>query len=333
MWADEIAPDTLPGFEQKSNIHVRVAYFDSPEMLESHVLAGNSGYDVVMPSDAFVQRHLRSGAYLELDKSKLPNLAHLDSSLMARVANSDPGNAHTVIYDWGTMGIGYNQAMLAKRVPDAAVDSWRFVFDPAIASKLSDCGISLIDDPVGIVRPVLLSMHRNPNEPRPEDLADAAEVMSRFRPFIRNIDTANQIESLANGDLCAVVAYNGNVMQASRRALDAKNGINIGYSIPKEGSLLWFDLLAIPKDAPHLDNAYKLINYLLEPQVAANNSNAVGFANANKDAGPLLQAAIASNPAIYPTAEEKRRLFIQSELSLDQIRTITRIWQKFKTGQ
>ena len=333
MWADEIAPDTLPSFEKLTGIKVNVSYFDSPEMLESHMLTGSSGFDLVMPSDAFIQRHLRSGAYAALDKTKLPNLTHLDRALMGRVASSDPANAHTVIYDWGTMGIGYNSAMLARHLPGVAPDSWNLVFDPTLASKLSQCGISLIDDPVGVVRMVLISMGRSPNNPRPQDLTDAKRVMSTFRPFIRNIDTSSQIQGLANGDLCVAVAYSGNIVQARKRARDAKNGIVIDYMIPKEGSLLWFDLLAIPKDAPHPDNAYRLINYLMDPVVIAHISNADSFANANSDATPLLEPSIAADAAIYPTAVQQQRLFMQTELTSEQIRAITRIWQEFKTGR
>ncbi len=333
MWADEIAADTLPSFEKLTGIKVNVSYFDSPEMLESHMLTGSSGFDVVMPSDAFIQRHLRSGAYVALDKTKLPNLTHLDPALMARVANSDPGNAHAVIYDWGTMGIGYNKAMVSKLLPGVALDSWNLIFDPALASKLQGCGINFIDDPVAVVRLALILMGRSPNDPRPQDLADAEQVMARIRPFIRNIDTSSQIQALANGDLCVVVAYNGNVVQARKRAADAKNGIAIEYLIPNEGSLLWFDLLTIPKDAPHPDNAYRLINYLMDPAVNANISNYTGFANANKDAIPLLNPAIVADSAVYPTADQEQRLAIQSELTPDQTRAITRLWQKFKTGQ
>jgi putrescine transport system substrate-binding protein len=333
MWADEIAPDTLPSFEKLTGIKVNVSYFDSPEMLESHMLTGSSGFDLVVPSDAFIQRHLRSGAYAALDKTKLPNLTHLDPTLMGRVASSDPANAHTVIYDWGTMGIGYNSAMLARHLPGVAPDSWNLVFDPILASKLSQCGISLIDDPVGVVRMVLISMGRSPNNPRPQDLTDAEQVMSKFRPFIRNIDTSSQIQGLANGDLCVAVAYSGNIVQARKRARDAKNGIVIDYMIPEEGSLLWFDLLAIPKDAPHPDNAYRLINYLMDPVVIAHISNADSFANANSDATPLLDPSIAADAAIYPTAVQQQRLFMQTELTSEQIRAITRIWQEFKTGR
>jgi putrescine transport system substrate-binding protein len=333
MWADELAPDTLPSFEKRTGIKVNVAFFDSPEMLESHMLAGNSGYDVAMPDDAFIQRHIRSGAYAVLDKAKLPNLNHLDPELLSRVAINDPGNAHSVIYFWGTMGIGYNKALVSKRLPGVSLDSWKLLFDPAFAGKLKDCGISLVDDPLAVVRMVLISMGRSPNNPQPQDLADAEAIMSRMRPFIRNIDTSGQIQALANGDLCATMAYNGNVVQARTRAKDAGNGIVIDYVIPKEGSLIWFDLLAIPKDAKHVDNAYRLIDYLMEPAVIANISNSVGFANANREALPLLDPATATDPAVYPPLDTQRRLHVQTELSSEQVRVITRMWQKFKTGQ
>jgi putrescine transport system substrate-binding protein len=333
MWADELAPDTLPSFEKLTGIKVNVAYFDSPEVLESHMLAGNSGYDVAMPDDAFVRRHIRSGAYAALDKSKLPNLKHLDPALMSRVASSDPGNAHSVIYFWGTMGIGYNKAQVSKLLPGVPLDSWKLIFDPAFAGKLKGCGISLIDDPVAVVRMVLISLGRPPNDPSAQDLADAEQLMVKFRPYVRNIDTSSQIQSLANGDVCVAMAYNGNVVQARKRAHEAKNGLLIDYLIPKEGSLIWFDLLAIPKDAPHVDNAYRLINYLMDPAVIANVTNSVGFANANKDATPLVDPAIAADPAVYPTPEQQQRLFLQTELTSEQVRVITRMWQRFKTGQ
>jgi putrescine transport system substrate-binding protein len=333
MWADEMAPDTLPSFEKLTGIAVNVSYFDSPEMLESRMLTGHSGFDVVMPSDAFVQRYLRSGAYAALDKSKLPNLAHLDPSLMQRVASSDPGNTHTVIYAWGTMGIGYNKAQVAKRLPGIAVDSWNLIFDPALSSKFSQCGISMFDDPVAVVRLALIAMGRSPNKFNQQDLVDAEHMLHRIRPFIRNINTANQIQSLANGDLCVVMSYNGNVVQARKRAQEAGNGIEIEYSIPNEGSLIWFDLLAVPKDAPHPDNAYRLINYLMDPAVTANFSNNTRWANANTDATPLMNSAITADAAIYPPTGEQERLILQSELTLEQIRAITRLWQNFKTGR
>ncbi|MGO9992219.1 MAG: polyamine ABC transporter substrate-binding protein [Steroidobacteraceae bacterium] len=333
IWADDIAPDTLSSFEQLTGVKVQVSYFDSPETLESRMLTGNSGFDVVVPTAAFIQRHIHSGAYLTLDKNRLPNLANLDPAIMSRVARNDPGNAHGIVYTWGTFGIGYNKAMVSKALPDPPLDSWRLIFDPAVASKLARCGINLMDDSVGVVRVVLILLGRDSNAPTSQDLTDVEQALAKIRPFIRNIDTSSQIQALANGDLCVALAYNGNVVQAQKRAKEAENGTEIDYAIPKEGSLLWFDLLAIPRDAPHLANAHLFINYLMDPHVIANISNAIGYANANLAATPLLDPSIAADPAIYPTTDQMRRLVVQVQLSPEQVRAITRIWQKFKTGQ
>jgi len=333
IWADDIAPDTLSTFEKLTGVKVRVSYFDSPETLESRMLTGSSGFDVVVPTAAFIQRQIRSGAYLILDKTKLPNLVNLDSALTSRVALNDPSNAHGIVYTWGTFGIGINKAMISKSPSDIPPNSWRLIFDPAWAAKNAKCGINLMDDPVGVVRAVLIYLGRNPNEPSAQDLADAEQTLAKIRPFIRNIDTAGQIQALANGDLCIALAYNGNVVQAGKRAKEANNGITIDYLIPDEGTLLWFDLMTIPRDAPHAENAYRFLDYMMDPKVIANISNAIGFANANRMATPYLDASIAADPAVYPTPAQQRRLVTQVEPSPDQSRAITRLWQKFKTGR
>jgi len=333
IWADDIAPDTLLSFEKLTGVKVHVSYFESPETLESRMLMGSSGFDVVVPTAAFIQRQIRSGAYLPLDNRWLPNRANLDPALMSRVALNDPGNAHGVVYTWGTFGLGYNKAMVSKSLPKMALNSWRMIFDPALAAKLAPCGINIMDDPVGVVRLVLIFLGRNPNAPSPQDLTDVEQLLAKIRPFIRNIDTSSQIQALANGDICVALAYNGNVVQARKRAKEAQNGIDIEYLIPEEGTLLWFDLLTIPKDARHAANAYLLINYLMDPHVIANISNFIGFANANLAATPLLDASVSTDTAIYPTPDQKQRLFVQLEPSPEQARAITRLWQKFKTGQ
>jgi putrescine transport system substrate-binding protein len=333
IWADYLAPDTIASFEKLTGIKVRVSIFETNETLEARMLTGNSGFDVVVPTAPFLQRQIRSGAYLPLDKSKLPNLAHLDPALMSQVALNDPGNAYGVVYAWGTYGIGYNTKMLAQALPDAPLDSWGLIFDPAFASKLAACGINLLDAPAGVVRLVLKYLGKNPNAPTPEDLAAVDTVLTRIRPYIRNIDSSLDTEALANGDICVALSYNGNVVQARNRAKEAKNGIALNYVIPKEGSLLWFDMLAIPRDAPHAANAHALVNYLLDPRVIAKVSNFIGYANANTAATPLLEPAIASDPVIFPPRDQQQRLFVETEDSPEQTRAITRIWQKFKTAQ
>jgi putrescine transport system substrate-binding protein len=332
-WSDYLAPDTLANFEKQTGIKVHVSYFDTNETLEARIMTGNSGYDVVVPTAPYMQRQILSGAYLPLDKAALPNLANLDPTLMARVAQNDPGNAHSIIYAWGTVGIGYNETQVADALPEGHPDSWRLVFDPAVASRLARCGISLIDDPAGIVRLVLKYLGRDTDKPSTQDLAAAEAALLAIRPFVRTIDSVSNIEAIANGDICIAVAYNGDFVQARKRALEAGNGIKVDFLIPAEGALLWFDMLAIPRNAPHAANAHRFINYMLEPRVIADISNFTGFANANSAALPLLDQGIAANPTVYPTEDQRRRLFVQTMDSPDQSRAITRLWQKFKTAQ
>ncbi|MGA9027042.1 MAG: polyamine ABC transporter substrate-binding protein [Steroidobacteraceae bacterium] len=333
IWSDYLAPNTLSDFEKQTGIKVHAAYYDSNETLETKLLAGRSGFDVVVPSASYFERQIKAGVYLPLDKTKLPNLKNMDPQLMSRVALHDPDNAHGVIYLWGTNGIGYNEKMIKALMPDAPLDSWRLVFDPAVASRVAKCGISVLDSPAEMMRGVFSYLGKDPNSQKPEDLAAAEAVLAKIRPYIRNINSSEYIEALANGDLCIAVGYNGDVMQARDRAREAGKGIDIKYSIPKEGSILWFDMLAIPKDAPHPDSAHAFINYIMTPQVTADISNFKRYANANTAALPLVMPSVTGDPGIYPTPEQRQRLVVQLADSADQTRAITRVWQKFKTGQ
>jgi putrescine transport system substrate-binding protein len=333
IWSDYLAPNTLADFEKQTGIKVHVAYYDSNETLETKLLAGSSGYDVVVPTASYFERQIKAGVYLELDKSKLPNLKNMDPQLMARVAMHDPGNAHGVIYTWGTNGIGYNEKMVRQLMPDAPLDSWRMVFDPTVAARIAKCGISVLDSPAEMMRAVLNYLGRDPNSQKPEDAAAAEETLLKIRPYIRNINSSEYIEALANGDLCLAVGYNGDVLQARDRATDANKGIEIKYVVPKEGSILWFDMLAIPKDAPHPDSAYAYLNYIMEPKVIADISNFKRYANANMASQPDVLQPVRDDPAIYPPPELREKLAVQLADSPEQTRTITRMWEKFKTGQ
>jgi len=333
IWSDYLAPNSLSDFEKRTGIKVHVAYFDTNETLETKLLAGSSGYDVVVPTASYFERQIKAGVYLPLDKSKLPNLKNMDPQLMERVARHDPGNEHGVIYTWGTNGIGYNEKMVKELMPDAPLDSWRLVFDPAVASKLAKCGISVLDSPAEMMRAVLSYLGRDPNSQKPEDLAVAEETLLKIRPYIRNINSSEYIEALANGDLCIAVGYNGDVLQARDRAREANKGIEIKYVVPKEGSILWFDMLAIPKDAPDVDSAYAYLNYIMTPQVIADISDFKRYANANSAAQALVLPAVRDDPAIYPPLELRQKLAVQLADSPEQTRAITRMWQKFKTGQ
>jgi putrescine transport system substrate-binding protein len=333
IWSDYLAPNTLPDFEKQTGIKVHAAYFDTNETLETKLLAGSSGFDIVVPTASYFERQIKAGAFLVLDKSKLPNLKNMDPQLMARVAQHDPDNGHGVIYLWGTNGIGYNEKMVKALMPDAPLDSWRLVFDPAVASKVAKCGISLLDSPAEMLRAVYSYMGKNPNSQSVDDLAQAEAVLSKIRPYIRNFSSSEYIEALANGDLCISVGYNGDVMQARDRSREANKGIEIKYAVPKEGSILWFDMLAIPKDAPDPESAYAFMNYMMTPQVIADVSNFKRYANANAASQPLVLPAVKDDPGIYPPPDQRQSLAVQLADSPEQTRAITRVWQKFKTGQ
>jgi putrescine transport system substrate-binding protein len=333
IWSDYLAADTLSNFEKQTGIKVHVAYFDTNETLETKLLAGSSGFDIVVPTAPYFERQIKAGVYLTLDKSKLPNLKNMDPQLMAKVALHDPGNAHGIIYTWGTDGIGYNEKMVKELMPDAPLNSWRLVFDPAVVSKVAKCGVSVLDSPADMIRAVYSYLGKDPNSQSPDDLVLAEAVLGKIRPYIRNINSSEYIEALANGDLCIAVGYNGDVLQARDRARDANKGIEIKYVVPKEGSILWFDMLAIPKDAPDPDSAYAYMNYIMEPRVMADISNFKRYANANLASEPLVLPSVKDDPGIYPPPEERAKLPVQLADSTDQTRAITRVWQKFKTGQ
>ncbi len=331
IWSDYLAPTTLARFEKLTGIKVNATYYSTNEALDAKVLAGNSGYDVVVPTASYFERQIKAGAYLPLDKSKLPNLKNMDPQLMEKVAFHDPGNAHGVIYLWGTNGIGYNEKLVKELLPDAPLDSWRMVFDPKVASKLAKCGISVLDSPAEMIRAVYSYLGKDPNSQSPEDLAQGAAALMKIRPYVRSINSSDYIGALANGDLCVAVGYNGDVLQARDRAQDANKGIEIKYSIPKEGTILWFDMLAIPKDAPHPESAYAFINFVMTPEVIGEITNFKGYANANAMAQPL--PSVKNDPGIYPTPEMMPKLAVQLSDSTDQTAAIARVWEKFKAGK
>ena len=333
IWSDYLAPNTLSDFEKQYGIKVHAAYFDTNETLETKLLAGNSGFDIVVPTASYFERQIKAGAFLSLDKSKLPNLQNMDAQLMGKVALHDPGNAHGIIYMWGTNGIGYNEKMIKALMPDAPLDSWRLIFDPAVAAKIAKCGISLLDSPAEMLRAVYSYLGKDPNSQNADDLLQAEAVLAKIRPYIRNFSSSEYIEALANGDLCISVGYNGDVMQARDRAREANKGIDIKYAVPKEGSILWFDMLGIPKDAPDPESAYAFMNYMMTPQVIADVSNFKRYANGNAASLPLVLPAVKDDPGIYPPPEQRQALAVQLADSAEQTRAITRVWQKFKTGQ
>jgi putrescine transport system substrate-binding protein len=332
-WSDYIAEDTVPNFEKQSGIKVTYDVFDSNDVLETRLLAGNSGFDLVVPSASFLERQIKAGVFQKIDKSQIPNLQHMDPDIMNRVGLHDPNNEYSVPYLWGTTGIGYNEDKIKKIFGDARPDSWNYIFDPKNAAKLKDCGISLLDAPDEILKIVLAWIGRDPNSQKEEDLKAAEAKLTPIRPFVRKIHSSQYIDDLANGELCIAVGWSGDILQARDRAEEAGQGVKISYAIPKEGTIVWFDMLAIPADAKHPKNAHAFINYLMEPQVAANNSNFVNYANGNGASLAMVSDEVKNDPGIYPTPEVKAKLFPSLAYGEDFQRLMNRMWTKFQTGQ
>jgi putrescine transport system substrate-binding protein len=332
-WSDYIAEDTVPNFEKQTGIKVTYDVFDSNDVLETRLLAGNSGFDLVVPSASFLERQIKAGVFQKIDKSQIPNLQHMDADIMNRVGLHDPNNEYSVPYLWGTTGIGYNEDKIKKIFGDARPDSWNYIFDPKNAAKLKDCGISLLDAPDEILKIVLAWIGRDPNSQKEEDLKAAEAKLTPIRPFVRKIHSSQYIDDLANGELCIAVGWSGDILQARDRAEEAGQGVKISYAIPKEGTIVWFDMLAIPADAKHPKNAHAFINYLMEPQVAANNSNFVNYANGNGASLSMVSDEVKNDPGIYPTPEVKAKLFPSLAYGEDFQRLMNRMWTKFQTGQ
>jgi len=332
-WSDYIDPGVIEAFQRETGIALRYDVFDSNEVLETKLLTGKSGYDVVVPSAYFLERQVQAGVFRKLDKARLPGLANLDAGLQASVARHDPGNEHGVIYMWGTTGIGYDAAKIAAIMPDAPTDSWSLVLDPAVVSKFKDCGVSFLDDPTDMVGTVLLWLGKDPNSQSEDDLRLAEEALLKIRPYIRTIHSSQYIEDLANGEVCIAVGYSGDVLQSRDRAAEAGKELDIRYVIPREGALMWFDTLAIPADAAHPTNAHAFIDYLLRPDVAAANSNYVNYATANTAAFAQVGEELRNDAGIYPTPEVKQRLQPNLAKSAEFTRSLNRAWTRFVTGR
>jgi putrescine transport system substrate-binding protein len=332
-WSDYIDPAVITAFEKQYGIRVNYDVYDSNEVLETRLLTGHTGYDVVVPSGPFLERQIQAGVYRTLDASLLPNLKNIDPHVARATALYDPGNRYGADYMWITSGPGYNAAMIRERMPDAPTDSWRMFFDPAVVSKFQDCGVTIVDAPTEVVGTVLLYLGRDANSESPADLEAAARVLMAIRPFVRYVHSSRYIDDLANGEICLAFGWSGDVKQARNRAREAGKGIDIAYSIPKEGAVRNFDMLAIPADAPHPGNAHLFIDYLLRPEVAAQNSNLIKYANGNSASLPLLDADVRNDPGIYPPPAVLARLVPERAKSPQFTRLLNRMWTRFKTGQ
>ncbi|HUC66448.1 MAG TPA: polyamine ABC transporter substrate-binding protein [Stellaceae bacterium] len=333
-WSDYIAADTVTRFEAETGIKVNYDVYDANETLETKLMAGQSGYDLVVPSAMpFLAREIAAGALQKIDKTKLANYGNLDPQILGFVAAADPGNQYGVPYLWGTTGIGYNPAMVKTALgSEAPTDSLKLIFDPANAKKLASCGISLLDTPEEVFPAALASLGAEPMSQTPADLDRAASAVLAIRPFIRKFNSSEYINDLANGDLCVAFGYSGDVIQAKNRAAEAKNGVVVAYAIPKEGAMIWVDTMAIPRDAPHPENALRFIDFILRPEIIAAISNTVAYANPNLRATPLVRAEIRDNPGIYPPPDVRKRLFFDKLATPQYDRLRTRAWTKVKTG-
>ncbi|WP_240905579.1 polyamine ABC transporter substrate-binding protein [Thiorhodococcus mannitoliphagus] len=334
-WSDYFAEDTLPNFQARTGIRPVLDVYDANEVLEAKLFAGGSGYDVIFPTARpFAARHIKAGLYQPLDKSKLPGLERLDPEIMASLASIDPGNQYLVPYMWGTSGLGLNvEKVKAALGAEAKLDTWALIFDPEQAAKLKDCGIALLDDPTEVFSAALAYLGKDPNSLDKADLDAAAAVIKGVHANIRYFHSSQYISDLANGELCVAHGYSGDVLQAQERAEEADKGIEIAYRIPREGAALWTDVMAIPKDAPHPDAAHAFIAYLLDPQVIADISDYVFYANPNLAATPLIEAELREDPEIYPPPEVKARLFVPNERSDREIRTLNRLWTRIKSNR
>jgi putrescine transport system substrate-binding protein len=332
-WSDYIQPAVISDFQQEYGIRVNYDVFDSNEILETKLLTGHTNYDVVVPSGAFLERQLQADIYQKLHKSLLPNLKNVDPDVARAAAVYDPGNQYSVDYMWITSGVGYNVAEIRARMPDAPVHSWRMLFDPAIVARFQDCGVGVLDAPSEVVATVLLYIGRNPNSNSADDLKAAEQALHAMRPYVRYVDSSRYIDNLANGDICLVMGWSGDIKQAHDRAQEAGKGIDIAYRIPAEGAISNYDVLAIPADAPHLKNAHLFIDYLLRPDVAARTSNLIKYANALSPDIQPLDPGVRGDPGVYPPPEVRVRLTPERPRPPDYQRLLTRMWTRFKTGK
>jgi len=333
-WSDYIARDTVPGFEHATGIQVRYDVYDSNETLQAKLLAGHSGYDVVVPSSNYAAKQIAAGAYRKLDKSKLPNLKYLDPALMRLIADVDPGNQYVVPWAWGTTGLGYN-ITLAKTVlgADAPLDSWDILFNPQYLAKLRQCGVSMLDSPADVFPAALHYLGKDPNSKNPADYQAALALLERIRPYITQFNSSGYINDLAGGDICLAYGWSGDVIIARHRARQAHKPYEIRYVIPNGGAPVWFDVMAIPIDAAHVDAAHQWVNYIETPSVHAAITNAVFYPSANRAARKYVRPEVAKDPSVYPPEPVMRSLFMLKPLPLAITRLQTRLWTTFKASR
>jgi len=332
-WSDYVAPETLQRFEQETRIHVRYDTFDSSEVLETKLLTGGSGYDVVVPSSSVLARGLAAGALKEIPHESLKGYANLDPDLLEKLAAVDPGNRYGVPYTWGTLGLGMNVEAVKQRLPNVPLNSLDLLFKPEYASKLKDCGIAILDSPQEVVGLALHYLGKNPYSTDKADLSAADALLHQLQPNVLYVATGRQISDLANGSVCLALTYNGDASMAADQARKANKPFEVAYRIPKEGTLVWQDNLAIPKDAPHPEAARAFIEFMLRPDSVAALTNTLFFATANQAATPLVDESVRTDPDIYPPADVRGLLYADRSMSLKDLRQRTRLWTTFRSRQ
>ncbi len=333
IWNDYIDPRVLEDFTRETGIKVVVDNYDNNEIVETKMLAGKSGYDIVVPTAPFLQRMVAAGVFMPLDLSKLSNHKNLWPEIMDRLKTYDPGNRHAVPYLWGTIGMGVNVAKVKERLGGTIPQSWDLLLDPKLSSKLKDCGIHVLDGPEDVLPNVLRALKLDPNSKNANDIQKAGDAVFRVRDNVRKFHSSEYINGLAGGDICMALGFSGDILQARKRAKEAGNGVEIDYIIPKEGAQMWFDSMVIPKDAPNAANALIFIDYMLRPDVAAANSNLVEYANANAASRGQVKPEVLNNPGVYPNEEVMKRLFTNTAYDERLQRTVTRLWTRVKTGR
>ena len=332
-WSDYIAEDTISNFEAETGIIVTYDMYDSNEVLEAKMLAGSSGYDLVVPTADFLARGREAGAYQDMDLSRIQNASNQDPEIQAQADRMVGSNSAGLVYMWGSTGIAYNEDMVAERLgDDAPTDSWSLILDPANAAKLEDCGIAILDAPTDVLPNVMTYLGHPGTSMEKSHFEAAGEALSAIRPYLRYINSSQSINDIANGDICAAIMWSGDAFQAAYRAEEAENGHVIDYYIPNEGTNLWFDVMAIPADAKNVDNAYKFVDYMMRADVAAANVNYVWYASGNEAARPDIDPEILSHPGIYPTEKAKEKLFVTPVYDAQTDRIVTRVWNRFSAG-
>ncbi|MFT6222885.1 MAG: putrescine transport system substrate-binding protein [Paracoccaceae bacterium] len=333
-WSDYIDEALLAKFTEETGIKLIYDVFDSNEVLETKMLAGSSGYDIVVPSGTFLQRQISAGAFQKLDAAQLPNKKNMWDVIEKRTAQYDPDNAYSINYMWGTTGLGVNVGKVAEALgADAPVNSLSLVFDPANMEKLAGCGVYFLDAPAEMIPAALAYIGENPDSQDPEVIARAEPVLAAVRPYIQKFHSSEYINALANGDICVAFGWSGDILQARDRAAEADNGVEIAYNAPTEGALMWFDQMAVPVDAPNPESAHKFLNFIMDAQNMADASNYVYYANGNLASQPLLVEDVIGDTAIYPDAATLEKLYTTSPYDAKVQRIVTRLWTKVKSGR